>query len=178
MSRIGKMPITVPDGTAVSFAGNVLTVRGALGTLTREISDLVRISEEGSVLRVEPANESRRAQAMWGTTRSLVNNMVEGVSKGFERRLNLVGVGYRATAQDNSALNLTLGFSHPVSYRMPEGVTCETPTVTEIILRGIDKQVVGQAAAEIRAFRKPEPYKGKGIRFANEVIAFKETKKK
>ena len=178
MSRVGKMPIAIPDGTKVTFAGNVVTVRGALGTLTRELSDLVRVSEEDSVLRVEPVNDSRRAQAMWGTTRSLVNNMVEGVSRGFERRLNLVGVGYRATAQDNSALNMTLGFSHPVSYRMPEGVTCETPTVTEIILRGIDKQVVGQAAAEIRAFRKPEPYKGKGIRFANEVIAFKETKKK
>ena len=178
MSRIGKMPIAIPDGTTVNFAGNVVTVKGALGTLTRELSDLVRIREEDKVLQLEPVNESRRAQAMWGTTRSLLNNMVEGVSRGFERRLNLVGVGYRASAQENSAVNLTLGFSHPVSYRMPEGVTCETPTVTEIILRGIDKQVVGQAAAEIRAFRKPEPYKGKGIRYANEVISLKETKKK
>lgn len=177
MSRVGKMPIAIPDGTTVTISGAQITVKGSLGTLSRDLSDHVRVKEESKNLLVELANESREAQAMWGTTRALLNNMVEGVSKGFERRLTLVGVGFRAQAQGD-VLNMSLGFSHPVAHKMPEGVKCETPSQTEIVLKGIDKQVVGQVAAEVRAYRSPEPYKGKGVRYANEVVKLKETKKK
>ncbi|MDL2283779.1 50S ribosomal protein L6 [Oxalobacter sp. OttesenSCG-928-P03] len=177
MSRVGKMPIAIPDGTTVTISGGQITVKGSLGTLSRDLSEHVKVKEENKNLLIEPANESREAQAMWGTTRALVNNMVEGVSKGFERRLTLVGVGYRAQVQGDT-LNMSLGFSHPVSHTMPEGVKCETPSQTEIVLKGIDKQVVGQVAAEVRAYRSPEPYKGKGVRYADEVVKLKETKKK
>lgn len=177
MSRVGKMPIAIPDGTTVTISGGQITVKGSLGTLSRDLSDHVRVKEEDKNLLIEPANESRIAQAMWGTTRALLNNMVEGVSKGFERRLTLVGVGFRAQAQGDM-LNMSLGFSHPVSHKMPAGVKCETPSQTEIVLKGIDKQVVGQVAAEVRAYRSPEPYKGKGVRYADEVVKLKETKKK
>lgn len=177
MSRVGKMPIAIPDGTTVSISDGVITVKGALGTLSRNLSDHVRVKEENKNLTVEPANETRQAQAMWGTTRALINNMVEGVTKGFERRLTLVGVGFRAQAQGDT-LNMSLGFSHPVTHKMPAGVKCETPSQTEIVLKGIDKQVVGQVAAEVRAYRSPEPYKGKGVRYVDEVVKLKETKKK
>lgn len=177
MSRIGKMPIVIPDGATVTISSDQITIKGSLGTLSRNLSEYVRVKEENKSLLVEPANDSHEAQAMWGTTRALLNNMVEGVSKGFERRLTLVGVGYRAQAQGDT-LNMSLGFSHPISYKMPVGVKCETPSQTEIVLKGIDKQVVGQAAAEIRVYRSPEPYKGKGVRYADEVVKLKETKKK
>ena len=177
MSRVGKMPIAIPDGASISISDGVITVKGALGTLSRNLSLHVKVKEEDKNLIVEPANDSREAQAMWGTTRALVNNMVEGVTKGFERRLTLVGVGFRAQAQGDT-LNMSLGFSHPVSHKMPEGVKCETPSQTEIVLKGIDKQIVGQVAAEVRAYRAPEPYKGKGVRYADEVVKLKETKKK
>jgi len=177
MSRVGKMPIAIPDGTTVTVSGSQITVKGSLGALSRDLSSHVRVKEEDKSLLIEPANESREAQAMWGTTRALLNNMVEGVSKGFERRLTLVGVGFRAQAQGD-VLNMSLGFSHPISHKMPGGVKCETPSQTEIVLKGIDKQVVGQVAAEVRAYRSPEPYKGKGVRYANEVVKLKETKKK
>ncbi len=177
MSRVGKMPIAIPDGASISISNGVITVKGALGTLSRNLSEHVNVKEENKNLIIETTNESRDAQAMWGTTRALVNNMVEGVTKGFERRLTLVGVGFRAQAQGDT-LNMSLGFSHPVVHKMPEGVKCETPSQTEIVLKGIDKQVVGQVAAEVRAYRAPEPYKGKGVRYANEVVKLKETKKK
>jgi large subunit ribosomal protein L6 len=171
------MPIAIPDGATVTIAGDQITVKGALGVLSRTLSARVRVKEENKALLVEPADDSRDAQMMWGTTRALVNNMVEGVSKGFERRLTLIGVGYRAQAQGD-VLNMSLGFSHPVTHKMPAGVKCETPSQTEIVLKGIDKQVVGQVAAEVRAYRRPEPYKGKGVRYVDEVIKLKETKKK
>ncbi len=177
MSRVGKMPIAIPDGASISVSNGVVTVKGALGTLSRNLSEHVNVKEENKTLVIEPTNESREAQAMWGTTRALLNNMVEGVTKGFERRLTLVGVGFRAQAQGDT-LNLSLGFSHPIAHKMPEGVKCETPSQTEIVLKGIDKQIVGQVAAEVRAYRAPEPYKGKGVRYANEVVKLKETKKK
>ena len=177
MSRVGKRPIAIPDGTIVTISGGLITVKGSLGSLSRDLSDHVLVKEESKDLLVEPANESREAQALWGTTRALVNNMVEGVSKGFERRLTLVGVGFRVQAQGDM-LNMSLGFSHPVAHKMPAGVKCETPSQTEIVLKGIDKQVVGQVAAEVRAYRSPEPYKGKGVRYADEVVKLKETKKK
>ncbi|MCM1128327.1 MAG: 50S ribosomal protein L6 [Alistipes senegalensis] len=177
MSRVGKMPIAIPDGVTVSLSGGQITVKGSLGTLSRDLSEHVRVKEENKCLMVERTNESREAQAMWGTTRALLNNMVQGVSKGFERRLTLVGVGFRAQAQGDT-LNMSLGFSHPVAHKMPAGVKCETPSQTEIILKGVDKQVVGQVAAEVRAYRRPEPYKGKGVRYVDEVVKLKETKKK
>ncbi|MCM1511526.1 MAG: 50S ribosomal protein L6 [Oxalobacter formigenes] len=177
MSRVGKMPIAIPDGVTVSLSGGQITVKGSLGTLSRDLSEHVRVKEENKCLMVERTNESREAQAMWGTTRALLNNMVQGVSKGFERRLTLVGVGFRAQAQGDT-LNMSLGFSHPVAHKMPAGVKCETPSQTEIILKGVDKQVVGQVAAEVRAYRRPEPYKGKGVRYVDEVVRLKETKKK
>lgn len=177
MSRVGKMPIAIPDGVTVSLSGGQITVKGSLGSLSRDLSGHVRVKEENKSLVVERANDSPEAQAMWGTTRALLNNMVLGVSKGFERRLTLVGVGFRAQAQGDT-LNMSLGFSHPVVHKMPAGVKCETPSQTEIILKGVDKQVVGQVAAEVRAYRRPEPYKGKGVRYVDEVVKLKETKKK
>ncbi len=177
MSRVAKMPITVPEGASVAVNNGQIEVKGPLGVLVQSLHALVALENEAGVLTVVPTAETREANAMSGTMRALINNMVQGVTKGFERKLNLVGVGYRAQAQGN-ALNLSLGFSHPVVHQMPDGVTCVTPTQTEIVIKGIDKQRVGQVAAEVRAYRKPEPYKGKGVRYAEEVIKLKETKKK
>ena len=177
MSRVGKNPVAVPAGVEVSMADGAITVKGPLGTLTQRINPLVVIAREGAEITFPPANDSRDANAMSGTYRALVANMVRGVSKGFEKKLQLVGTGYRVQAQ-GASLNLSLGFSHPVVYRLPEGVKAETPTQTEILIKGADKQVVGQVAAEIRAYREPEPYKGKGVRYADERVVLKEVKKK
>ena len=177
MSRVAKMPIALPDGAVATITAEQITVKGPLGSLTQSLNGLVKIENDSGALKFEAVDESRESNAMSGTLRALVNNMVLGVTKGFERRLNLVGVGYRAQAQGDK-LNLSLGFSHPVAHQMPAGVTCETPTQTEIVIKGVDKQRVGQVAAEVRAYRKPEPYKGKGVRYAEEVVKLKETKKK
>jgi large subunit ribosomal protein L6 len=177
MSRIGKAPIDLPEKVEVTVASGEISVKGPLGTLTRRLSPVVEIERQDKTLLFKPAGNSRQANAMSGTTRALVANMVTGVTKGFERRLTLVGVGYRAQAQGDR-LNLTLGFSHPVVHPMPNGVKVETPTQTEIVLKGMDRQLVGQVAAEVRAYRRPEPYKGKGVRYTGEQILLKETKKK
>jgi large subunit ribosomal protein L6 len=177
MSRVGKMPIDVPQGVDVSLSADQITVKGANGTLTRKLNTLVTVSKDGSVLQVVPVNDSPAADAMSGTMRALVANMVTGVNKVFERKLNLVGVGFRAQAQ-GQRLNLQIGYSHPVVKEMPAGIKVVTPTQTEIVISGPDRQSVGQIAAEVRAFRPPEPYKGKGIRYANERVVLKETKKK
>src|ERR1700743_3573184 len=177
MSRVGKMPITVPQGVDVSISADQITVKGASGTLTRTANSLVEIRKEGAVLSFAPANDSREANAMSCTMRALVNNMVNGVGKGFERKLTLVGVGFRAQAA-GAKLNLQIGFSHPVVKDMPAGITVACPTQTEILIKGSDRQVVGQIAAEVRAIRPPEPYKGKGIRYADERVVLKETKQK
>lgn len=177
MSRIGKFPIPVPKGVEVTVSADQVAVKGPLGTLTQRLSGDVKIEREGDDLLCRVSNDSTRANAMSGTVRALLANMVEGVTRGFERKLMLVGVGYRAQAQGDK-LNLALGFSHPVVYQVPKGVKAETPSQTEIILRGTDKQQVGQVAAEVRAYRSPEPYKGKGVRYANEKVVLKETKKK
>ena len=177
MSRIGKMPVAVPAGVDVSVAANEISIKGTGGSLSLALNSLVKVTNEAGVLSFKPANESREANAMSGTMRQLVNNMVVGVTKGFEKKLSLIGVGYKAAAQ-GSKLNLTVGYSHPVNKEMPEGVTVATPTPTEILIKGADRQRVGQVAAEIRAVRPPEPYKGKGIRYADEKITIKETKKK
>jgi large subunit ribosomal protein L6 len=177
MSRVGKASITVPAGVEFNLAGQAVTVKGAGGTLSLNINPLVSLKNEAGVLSLAPVDESREANAMSGTMRQLVNNMIIGVSKGFEKKLNLVGVGYKAAAS-GSKLNLAIGFSHPVDFDMPAGVKVATPTPTEIVLNGVDRQVLGQIAAEIRAVRPPEPYKGKGIRYSDEVVVIKETKKK
>jgi large subunit ribosomal protein L6 len=177
MSRIGNMPVTVPSGVTVELGDGVISAKGPQGLLSRQLNSLVSIAKEGAELRVSATDESRQANAMSGTFRALLANMVKGVSDGFEKRLSLVGVGYRAQAQGNT-LNLALGFSHPVVHVMPEGVQVLTPTQTEIVIKGADKQKVGQVAAEVRAYRPPEPYKGKGIRYVDEVVVRKETKKK
>ncbi|MCO5107853.1 MAG: 50S ribosomal protein L6 [Burkholderiaceae bacterium] len=177
MSRVGKNPVSVPAGVEVTLTDGAITVKGPLGTLTQRVDPLVRIARDGAQLAFPPADESREANAMSGTYRAIVANMVHGVSKGFEKKLQLVGTGYRAQAQ-GASLNLSLGFSHPVVYKLPGGVKAETPTQTDIVIKGADKQVVGQVAAEIRAFREPEPYKGKGVRYADERVALKEVKKK
>jgi large subunit ribosomal protein L6 len=177
MSRVGKMPIALPADAEVAISAAQITVKGPMGVLTQSLNGLVSISNEGGTLSFSPANDGREANAMTGTLRALVNNMVNGVTKGFERKLNLVGVGYKAQAQGDK-LNLSLGFSHPVVHQMPEGVTCATPTPTEILIKGVSKQQVGQVAAEVRAYRSPEPYKGKGVRYSDEVVVIKETKKK
>ena len=177
MSRVARIPVDLPAGVEVQQGETTITVKGPLGTLVQSLNPLVKIERNGSTLSVAPADESRGANAMSGTYRAVVANMVQGVSKGFERKLNLVGTGYRAQAQ-GAALNLSLGFSHPVVYTLPEGIKAETPTQTEILIKGSDKQKVGQVAAEIRAYRPPEPYKGKGVRYADEVVALKEVKKK
>jgi len=177
MSRVARMPVAVPGGVDVSMGNGTITVKGPQGTLTQSVNPLVTITREGAELKFAASDESREARAMSGTYRALVANMVHGVSKGFERKLNLVGVGYRAQAQ-GASLNLSLGFSHPVVHVMPDGVKCETPTQTEILIKGADKQKVGQVAAEVRAYKSPEPYKGKGVRYADEVVIIKETKKK
>jgi large subunit ribosomal protein L6 len=177
MSRVGKSPIPVTDGAEVILSADLITVKGKLGTITQGQNQLVKIVYENSILTFEPANDSREADAMSGTMRALVANMVNGVTKGFERKLTLVGVGFRAQAQGDK-LNLSLGFSHPVVHQMPEGIKAETPSQTEILIKGIDKQKVGQVAAEVRGYRPPEPYKGKGVRYADEKVILKETKKK
>ena len=177
MSRVGKMPITVPQGVDVSVQADKINVKGSLGTLSRPLNPLVAVKLDGGKLSFTPANDSVEADAMSGTMRALVANMVNGVSKGFEKKLNLVGVGFRAQAQGQK-LNLQIGFSHPVAKEMPAGIVVQTPTQTEIVIKGSDRQVVGQIAAEVRAIRPPEPYKGKGIRYSDERVVLKETKKK
>jgi large subunit ribosomal protein L6 len=171
------MPIAVPAGTDVAINASSITVKGPLGTLTQPLNGLVKVENNNGTLSFDVIDDSRESNAMSGTLRALVNNMVTGVTKGFERKLTLVGVGYKAAVQGN-ALNLSLGFSHPVLHPMPEGITATTPTPTEILIKGIDRQKVGQVAAEVRAYRSPEPYKGKGVRYADEVVKLKETKKK
>ncbi|MFZ6687888.1 50S ribosomal protein L6 [Undibacterium sp. SXout11W] len=177
MSRVGKMPIALPAGAEVAISAEQITVKGPMGVLTQSLNGLVAIANDNGTLSFSPANDGREANAMTGTLRALVNNMVNGVTKGFERKLTLVGVGYKAQAQGDK-LNLSLGFSHPVVHQMPVGVSCATPTPTEILIKGVNKQQVGQVAAEVRAYRSPEPYKGKGVRYADEVVVIKETKKK
>ena len=177
MSRVAKNPINVPAGIEVNLDAQAISIKGPMGTLSRPMTNLVSVTLDNGVLHVAANNESREARAMSGTTRALLANMVQGVTKGFEKKLTLVGVGYRAQAQGNK-LNLSLGFSHPVEHVMPDGVKVETPTQTEILIKGVDKQKVGQVAADVRAYRSPEPYKGKGVRYADEVVVIKETKKK
>lgn len=177
MSRVGKLPIVVPSGAEVSISGAQITVKGPLGSLSQSLNGLVKVENNAGTLKFEAANDSREANAMSGTLRALVNNMVNGVTKGFEKKLSLVGVGFKAQAQGDK-LNLSLGFSHPVVHQMPKGVKCETPSPTEIVIKGVDRQQVGQVAAEVRAYRSPEPYKGKGVRYVDEVVVIKETKKK
>jgi large subunit ribosomal protein L6 len=177
MSRVGKNPVPVPANVDIALSPNEVSVRGPLGTLRHNLVSNIRVEREGDSLLIKPSNGSKQANAMSGTMRALLANMVKGVTSGFEKKLTLVGVGYRAQAAGD-VLNLTLGFSHPVAHKMPEGVKVETPTQTEIVIKGIDKQQVGQVAADVRAYRKPEPYKGKGVRYADEKIVLKETKKK
>ena len=177
MSRVGKMPVTVPQGVDVAINEAHISIKGTGGNLSIANNALVKVVHTADSLSFAPANESREANAMSGTLRQLVNNMVVGVTKGFEKKLNLVGVGYKAAAQGNK-LNLAVGYSHPVNFDMPSGIKVETPAPTEIIIKGADRQRVGQIAAEIRAVRPPEPYKGKGIRYSDEKIVIKETKKK
>ena len=177
MSRVGKMPVAIPAGVDVSIKDDQISVKGSGGLLVLSQSVLVKIVSDAGKLSFEPVNESREANAMSGTMRQLVNNMVVGVTKGFEKKLTLVGVGYKAQAQ-GTKLNLTVGYSHPVNKDMPAGISVATPLPTEIVIKGADRQRVGQVAAEIRAIRPPEPYKGKGIRYADEKITIKETKKK
>jgi large subunit ribosomal protein L6 len=177
MSRVAKNPITVPAGIDVTLSAHQISVKGPLGTLIQALSSDVAIERQGEALLCKATNDSMQSNAMSGTVRALVANMIVGVSKGFERKLTLVGVGFRAQAA-GEALNLSLGFSHPVVHKMPVGVKVATPTQTEIVLTSTNKQQVGQVAAEIRAYRPPEPYKGKGVRYADEVVILKETKKK
>jgi large subunit ribosomal protein L6 len=177
MSRIGKEPVSIPANVEVILSSSEVSIKGPLGKLQRDLNSDVIIERDGDTLLVKVANDSRQANAMSGTMRSLLANMMQGVTSGFEKKLSLVGVGYRAQAT-NEILNLTLGFSHPIIHKMPEGVKVETPTQTEVLIKGIDKQKVGQVAAEVRAYRKPEPYKGKGVRYTDEVIIMKEAKKK
>ena len=181
MSRIAKAPITIPEGVNITHADGVMSVKGKLGEMTMHVNSLVQVSNNDNVLTFEPNQVSKKleksAWAQAGTVRAITANLIKGVTDGWEKKLTLIGVGYRAKAQ-GKVLNLTLGFSHPVNYQLPEGISVETPTQTEVVVKGIDKQKVGQAAAEIRAFRPPEPYKGKGVRYHDEVVLIKETKKK
>lgn len=177
MSRIANAPITVPAGVEVKLGSDKISVKGSNGSLETSLHNLVEIKQDGSTLTFAARDGGKPAHAMSGTMRALVNNMVVGVTQGFEKRLQLNGVGYRAKASGKS-VNLTVGFSHPIDYALPEGVTAETPSNTEIVLKSADKQRLGQVAAEIRAFRPPEPYKGKGIRYADEYVRRKEAKKK
>ena len=177
MSRVGKMPVTVPQGVDVAIKEDKINVKGVLGALALTRNALVTVINDAGKLTFAPANDSREANAMSGTMRQLVNNMVTGVTKGFEKKLSLVGVGFKAQAQ-GAKLNLTVGYSHPVVMDMPAGITVATPTPTEVVIKGSDRQRVGQIAAEVRAVRPPEPYKGKGIRYSDEKITIKETKKK
>ncbi len=177
MSRIAKEPIELPKGVEFKHDGNLVTLKGGKGELSLELNSEVELKQDGNTLSLAPRSGSRFATAVAGTMRSIIANMAQGVSEGFERKLELVGVGYRAQVQGKK-LNLTLGFSHPVEYTAPEGITVEAPSQTEIVIRGADKQQVGQVSAEIRRFRPPEPYKGKGVRYADERIVLKEAKKK
>jgi large subunit ribosomal protein L6 len=177
MSRVGKVPVIVPTGVDISVKEDQISVKGTGGSLQLTLNPLVKVVSEEGKLNFKPANESRESNAMTGTMRQLVNNMVVGVTKGFEKKLSLVGVGYKAQAAGGK-LNLAVGYSHPVNFEMPAGITVATPTPTEIVIKGADRQRVGQIAAEVRAVRPPEPYKGKGIRYADEKITIKETKKK
>ena len=177
MSRVGKQPVAIPQGVEVALKAESIHVKGALGALDLPLNPLVKVANADGKLTFVAVNESREANAMAGTIRQLVNNMVVGVSKGFEKKLNLIGVGYKAAAQGNK-LNLAVGYSHPVDFEMPAGITVATPAPTEIVIKGADRQRVGQLAAEVRAVRPPEPYKGKGIRYADEKVVIKETKKK
>jgi len=177
MSRVGKEPVSVPANVEVILSSSEVSIKGPLGKLQRSFNSDVIIERDGDTLLVKVANSSRQANAMSGTMRALLANMMQGVTSGYEKKLSLVGVGYRAQAT-NEILNLVLGFSHPIVYKIPKGVNVETPTQTEILIKGIDKQLVGQVAAEVRAYRKPEPYKGKGVRYTDEIIIMKEAKKK
>jgi large subunit ribosomal protein L6 len=177
MSRIGNNPVLLPKGVETTLNPESVSIKGPLGTLAQAMTGEVKVEREGDTLVCRPIDDSTRANAMSGTIRALVANMVTGVTKGFEKRLLLVGVGYRAQAQGDK-LSLSLGFSHPVVHQMPKGVNVETPTQTEIRIKGMDRQQVGQVAAEVRAYRPPEPYKGKGVRYADEQVVIKETKKK
>ncbi|HEX9810604.1 MAG TPA: 50S ribosomal protein L6 [Burkholderiales bacterium] len=177
MSRIAKYPVTVPKGVEVKLAGRNLSVKGPKGQLAYEVHPLVNVTHAEGQLRFERTNDSKMARAISGTMRALVNNMVNGVAKGFEKKLTIIGVGFRAAVQGKK-LNLTLGYSHPIVYSIPDGVTVEAPSQTDLVVRGANRQLVGQVAAEIRAYRPPEPYKGKGVRYVDEVIVRKEAKKK
>jgi large subunit ribosomal protein L6 len=177
MSRVGKSPVALPEKVEVTISADQISVKGPLGTLAQSITPNVKVEKIENRLEIKVNDNSRQANAISGTLRALIANMVHGVSIGFERKLNLVGVGYRAQAQGDK-LNLTLGFSHPVVHQLPKGIKAETPTQTEIIIKGTDRQLVGQVAADVRNYRPPEPYKGKGVRYANEKIVLKETKKK
>ena len=178
MSRISKKPIQIPDNVNLKLSKEEIVVDGPLGTLQQIIaSEHISVTCENKIVQVKTANPTKHAHSLSGTMRTLIFNMITGVTTGFEKKLNIIGVGYRAQAADN-ALNMNLGFSHPINYKMPSGIKVETPTQTEVVIKGINKQQVGQVAAEIRAFRPPEPYKGKGVRYADEVVALKETKKK
>lgn len=177
MSRIAKNPVVLPKGVEVSLSADQITLKGPLGSLTQFVLPSVKVEKDGESLVCREIEGQPNGSAMSGTMRALVSNMVTGVTKGFEKKLSLVGVGYKAQAQ-GSKLNLSLGFSHPIVHEMPNGIKVETPTQTEILIKGIDRQLVGQVAAEVRAYRSPEPYKGKGVRYADEVVVIKETKKK
>ncbi len=176
MSRVSNSPVAIPSGVKVNLAGQSIKIEGSKGSIEHVVHDLVQVVQENEELKVSVNDSSKAANALAGTTRSLVQNMVTGVTDGFEKKLEINGVGYRAQVQ-GKVLNLTLGLSHPVNYEIPEGITIEAPSQTEIIVKGIDKQKVGQVSAEIRAYRRPEPYKGKGIKYADEVIIRKEAKK-
>ena len=176
MSRIANNPVSIPNGVDINIAGSLITVKGNKGELSHNVHALVKVEQEDGVLKTTVNNNSKTANALSGTTRSLLQNLVTGVSEGFERKLEIVGVGYRA-AVAGKVLNLSLGFSHPVEFAIPEGITIETPSQTEVLIKGIDKQQVGQVAANIRAYRPPEPYKGKGVRYSDERIVRKEAKK-
>ena len=177
MSRVAKNPVKLPSGVEAKLAGQQLSVKGTKGALDLQVHPSVEVTQESGELRFAARNNDRQTRAIAGTTRALVSNMVIGVSQGFERKLQLVGVGYKAQTKDN-VLSLALGFSHSVDYNLPQGITAETPSQTDILLKGVDKQLIGQVAAEIRDFRPPEPYKGKGVRYADEVVRRKEAKKK
>ena len=177
MSRIAKAPIEIPSGVDVNIAGQDVTVKGKNGSLSISLNEAVTVNQDDNVLTFEPRGGVSDGWAQAGTARAIINNMVTGVANGFEKKLTLIGVGYRAQVQ-GSNVNLTLGFSHPVVYKLPDGVTAETPSQTEIVLKSADKQLLGQVAAEIRAFRPPEPYKGKGVRYSDEYVRRKEAKKK
>ena len=177
MSRIANNPVTIPGGVEVNLTASDITVKGSKGSLSLATNELVEVSQEENVLKFAATNKEKKSNALAGTYRALVSNMVQGVSEGFVKELQLIGVGYRAQAQGRK-LNLTLGFSHPVEYEIPEGIEIETPTQTQVLVRGVDKQLVGQVSAEIRGFRPPEPYKGKGVRYVDEYVKRKEAKKK